>query len=132
MILVVIPPEPTSEADCAGHGLDLGRDRADLFDELRHRVLVRIGAKQPFDVGQQDQAVGARHLRDARGQPVVVAVADFRRGNGVVLVDDRKGPERQQRIEGGAGVQVAAPRFGVLERQQNLRDGDFAASSSSL
>ena len=41
-------------------------------------IAARIGGVEPVDVGQQHQRVGADHLRDARGQPVVVAEADLR------------------------------------------------------
>ncbi len=73
----------------ARHRLDLGRDAGHSGMNSRLRVARRIGGVEAVDVGQQHQAVGARHLRDARGQPVVVAVADLGGGHGVVLVDDR-------------------------------------------
>ena len=88
-ILVAMPPEPTSDARAAGHAFDLGRDVQDAIDELRAGVGVRVRGVQAVHVRQQQQAVRARHLRDARGQPVVVAVADLGGRYGVVLVDDR-------------------------------------------
>ncbi len=65
------------------------------------------------------------HLRHARRQPVVVAVADFGGRHGIVLVDDRHRAQRQQGIEGAARIEVAAALLGVAQGQQNLRDGDF-------
>ena len=91
---------------------------------------VRVGAAagrrgvEAVDVGQQHQAVGAHHAGDARGQAVVVAVADFGGRHGVVLVDDRHGALGEQRGDGLAGVEVAAALLGVAERQQDLRGGE--------
>ena len=81
---------------------------------------VGIGRVQAVNVGEQHQAIGARHLRHARGQPIVVAVADLGRGNRVVLVDDRDRAETQQRRERIARIQVTPPHFGIAERQQHL------------
>ena len=52
---------------------------------------MRIGGVQAVDIREQHQAIGARHLRHARGQPVVVAVANLGGRHGVVFVDDRDG-----------------------------------------
>ena len=87
------------------------------------RVTRWIGGVETIDIGEQHEAVGARHLRDARGKPVVVAVADLGGRHGVVLVDDRDRAELEQRIERAARVQVATALFGVAEGQQHLRDG---------
>ena len=51
---------------------------------------------EPVDVGEQHQQVGADHGGDARGEPVVVAVADLAGGDGVVLVDDGHGAQLEQ------------------------------------
>ena len=64
------------------------------------------------------------HLRDARGEPVVVAEADLGGGDRVVLVDHRHRAQRQQLREGRAGVEMAAALLGVVGGQQDLRDGD--------
>jgi hypothetical protein len=79
MILVVMPPD----------GLVLGGDRRDTADETGVGIAVRIGAEQPLDIREQHQAVGGGHLRDARGQAVIVPVADLGRGHRIVLIDDR-------------------------------------------
>ena len=75
---------------------------------------------EPVYVGQQHQKVGAHHGRDPRGQPVVVAVADFRRRDRVVLVDDRHGLHLEQRRDRGARIEIAPALLGVAERQQDL------------
>ena len=87
----------------------------------RGGVLARVGGVEPVDVRQQDQRVGAGHLGDAGGQPVVVAEADLGGGDGVVLVDDGDAAELEQGAERGAGIQVAAAVLAVLEREQELR-----------
>ena len=87
-------------------------------------ILARIGGVEPVDIGQQHQHVGARHLGDARGQPVVVAKADLGGGDRVVLVDDRHRAKLQQLRKGGARVEVAAALLGVVRGQQDLCDRD--------
>ena len=86
---------------------------------------------EPVDVGEQHQAVGADHGGDAGGEPVVVAVADLGGRDGVVLVDDRHGPQLEQRRDGGAGVEIAAALLGVAERQQDLA-GDRGRAGRAL
>ena len=88
------------------------------------RVAARVGGVEAVDVGQQHQLVGLHHLGDARGQPVVVAEADFGGGDGVVLVDHRDAAEAEQRAQRGARVEVAAAVLGVVQRQQQLRGGE--------
>ena len=116
-----MPPVPTQAARAAGHGLDLGRDRLDHGQVAGGRVAARVGGVEAVDVGEQDQRLGQRHDRDARGEPVIVAEADLAGGHRVVLVDHRHDAELEQRLDRGAGVEVAAPRLGVLERDQDLR-----------
>lgn len=48
---------------------------------------------EPIDIREQHQEVGSRHRRDTGGQPVVVAIADFRCGDRVVFIDDRHGAD---------------------------------------
>ena len=80
----------------------------------------RRGGVEAVDVGQQHQQVAAHHGGDARRQPVIVAVADFRGGDRVVLVDDGHRLHLQQRRDGGARVEIAAALLGVAERHQDL------------
>ena len=121
--LVRMPPERVAGRRLAAHRLDLRRDRRHHRDVRGRRVAARIGGVEPVDVGQQHQHVGLHHLGDARGQAVVVAEADLGGGDGVVLVDHRDAAERQQRVQRGAGVEVAAAVLGVVQRQQQLRRG---------
>ena len=90
----------------------------------RARIAARIGGVEPVDVGEQHQRVGADHLRHPRGQPVVVAEANLGGRDGVVLVDHRHRTERQQLFDRRARVQMAAALFGIVGREQNLRDAD--------
>ena len=88
-------------------------------------VVVRIRCIQSVDVREQHQAIGARHLRDARRQPVVVAVADLGGRHRVVLVDDGHRAQGEQRVQRAAGIQVAAALLGIAQGQQDLRHGDL-------
>ena len=120
-ILVVMPPVPTPDAERPAMASISGViSRTSWMKRAPGRAL-RVGAVEPVDVREQHQAVGRGHLRHARRQAVVVAVADLGGRHRVVLVDDRQRAERQQRLEGGARIQVAAALLAVLERQQHLR-----------
>ncbi len=119
---VAMPPEPTSDAEPPAIASISGVMPVTSGMNLAVRVARWIGGVQTIDVGEQHEAVGARHLGDARREPVVVAVADLGGRHGVVLVDDRDRAELEQRIERAARIQVAAPLFGVAEGQQHLRD----------
>src|SRR6185437_2237687 len=104
--------------------LDLGADLAQLGDVARGRVAARVAGVEPVDVGQQHQRIGADHLRDARAEPVVVAEANLRGRHRVVFVDDGHRAEREQCLERGARVEMAAALLGVLGREENLCDRD--------
>ena len=104
----------------APHGHDLVGDALHHRQMRRGRVLARVGGVEPVDIRQQDQRIGAGHLGDAGGQPVVVAEADLGGGDRVVLVDDGDAAELEQGAEGGAGIQVAAAVLAVLEREEEL------------
>jgi hypothetical protein len=58
-----------------------------------------LAVVQAVDIGQQDHALRARRLRDARGEPVIVAEADFLGRDAVILVDHRHHAEREQPVE---------------------------------
>ena len=122
-ILVAMPPLPTAEAEPPAIASISRRDALDLGMNSGRGVAVGIAGVQAVDVGEQHQAVGARHLRHARGQPVVVAVADLGGRDRVVLVDDRDRAQRQQRLERGARIQVARRCSLSSQRQQHLRHG---------
>src|SRR5690606_442791 len=84
----------------------------------------RIGRIKPVNVAQQDEAVSGDHLRNAGGEPVVIAIADFAGGDGIILIDHRESAEREQRAHGAAGVEVAATLLGIAGGEQDLRDAD--------
>ena len=115
----------------ARHRLDLRRDGGDDVEALGRARAARGCGVEAVDVGEQHEAVGRHHGGDARRQAVVVAVADLRRRHGVVLVDDRDRLQVEQRLDGMARVEVAAPLLGVAERQQDLR-GEEAAGAREL
>ena len=98
----------------------------------RGRIVARVGRVKAVDIGQQHQHVGARHLRDAGGEAIIVAKADLGSGDRVVLVDDRHGAEAEQLGEGGAGIEMAASLLGVFQGQQDLRHRDAVASQRLL
>ena len=100
--LLSMPPVPAAGACAAGHGLDL-RDLGD--SRAAPRRIARIGGIQTVHIRQEDQLIGARHDRDARRQPVVVAKTDLVGRDRVVLVDHRHHAELEQRLDRGARVQ---------------------------
>ncbi len=95
------------------------------------RIAAWIGGVEAVHVGQQNQQVGPGQLRRAGGQAVVVAVADFLGGDGVVLVDHGDDAVGQQGLDRRAGVQPAAAALGVVAGQQDL-GGDQAVGGQGL
>ncbi len=85
------------------------------------------GGVEPVDVGEQHQHVRFQHRSHARGQAVIVAITDLRRGDSIVLVDDRHGAERQQGPQRLARVEITPALFSVLQGQENLRNLDIVA-----
>src|SRR3546814_18648376 len=76
------------------HRLDSGIDALDARDMVRAGkggILV----VEAVDVGQQDHAARRRGLRDARGEAVIVAKADFLGRDAVIFVDDRHDADRK-------------------------------------
>ena len=76
--------------------------------------------KMPGGVGEQHEQVGADQVRDQRGEPVVVAVADLVVGDGVVLVDDRHDAEVEEAPQRLARVEVLRAHAEVVGREQHL------------
>ena len=89
------------------------------------RVRARVRRVEAVNIRQEHQHIRAHHLGDARGQPVIVAIADLVGRDGVILVDDRNRPDFQQGLQRRAGVQPAAAVFRVAEGEQGLADGDI-------
>ena len=108
-----------------GHRFDRRRDVQDAGDELRVRVRSRIGRVQAVDIGQQHQAIRAHHLGHSGREPVVVAIANFRRRHGVVLVDHGDCTQCKQRAERAAGIQVSTPLLGIPQSKQYLGHRDL-------
>ncbi len=52
--------------------------------------MARVEVVEPVHIGQQDERPGPDHVRDQRGQPVVVAEPDLVGGHRVVLVHHRQ------------------------------------------
>ncbi len=107
------------------HRFDLRCDVRHAGDELRRGIAIGVGAVQPVDIREQHQAIGTGHLRDPRGQAVVVAVADLSRRYRVILVDYRYRAQAQERFERGACVQVAGALLAVFQGQQYLSHRDL-------
>ena len=114
------------------HRFDIRGDLPHLLDELRVRILVRIRGEQSFDIGQQHHAVRTRHLRNPGGQAIVVAVADLGGCHGVVLVNHRKRPQREQGFQSGACVEITPAALAVLQSEQHLRHRHVAALEQVL
>ena len=76
---------------------------------------------------QSASIIVATRAREA----VVVAVADFGRRDGVVLVDDRHRAEAEQRRDRGARVEEVAPLLGDVGRDEDLA-GDDAVPAEAL
>ena len=114
-ILVCMPPRESSEPAAPAIASIAGVMRSTSGTQLRLRIAGGRRVVEPVDVGEQHQQIGARHGGDARGEAVVVAVADFVGGDGVVLVDHRHRAPFQQLVDGGARVEIAAALLGVLQ-----------------
>ncbi len=116
-----IPPRLTSETGPFAIASISGVIDSHLRDVLRGGIALRIGGVKSVDIGEQNQAIRFHHAGDARGQPIVVAETNLGRGHGVVFVDHRHGAEREERAQSFARIQITPPRFGILQREKNLR-----------
>ena len=114
-ILVRMPPRDNSEAAPPAIASISAVTRSTTGISFASRIGGRRRVVEPVDIRQQDQQIGARHGGDARGEAVVVAVADFVGGDGVVLVDDRHRAPVQQLRDGRARIEIAAALLGVLQ-----------------
>ena len=59
-----------------------------------------------------------------RGQPVIIAEADFIGRHGVVFIHNRHDAQTQQGLHCGAAVQITPPIFGIFQRDQDLPGND--------
>ncbi len=89
----------------------------------RGRIATRVGGVKPVDVGEQDELIGLHHFGHAGGEAIIVAEANLRRRDRVILVDHGNAAQRQQGVQRGAGVEVAASILGIVGGQQKLRGG---------
>jgi hypothetical protein len=80
---------------------------------------------EALGVGQEHQETGPRQVGHEGGEPVVVAETDLVGGDGVVLIDDRQRPQRQQPVQSVTGVEVVRAMHEVVARQEHL-GGDEA------
>ena len=126
-----MPPRDSSEPDAPAIASISGVMRGTSGDQLAPRAFRRRLVVKPVDVGQQHQQVGAHHGGDARGEPVVVAVADLDGRHRVVLVDHRHAAPFQQLVDGRARVEIAAALFGVAEREQHLAGVDVVRARAT-
>jgi hypothetical protein len=115
---------PAARRGPAGGGEDGRRHRRNGVDLLCRRHAARIGIIHAVDVGEQDQALGAHLGSDQGRQAIIVAHRQFLHGDGVVLIDHRHGAEGEQRVDGGAQVQVALAHREIVMGQQQLRSDD--------
>ena len=105
----------------------IGRDRqqrvvgGDVGHQPGGRVATRVGGVHAVGVGEQDEQVGADGVGDQGRQPIVVAVAQFVVGDGIVLVDHRHAAELEQPDQRPAGVQVLGAVDEVVRIDQHLR-----------
>ena len=76
--------------------------------------------KMPAVSVSSTSEVGADEVRDQRGEPVVVAVADLVVGDGVVLVDDGDDTEVEEAPQRLARVEVLRAHTEVVGREQHL------------
>ena len=90
--LVCMPPRDSSEPALPAIASISGVMRSTSGRKRASGSCAGGAGVEPVDVGEQHQQVGAHHGGDARGEPVVVAVADLGGRDRVVLVDDRDAP----------------------------------------
>ena len=92
-----MPPRDSSDAAAPAIASISGVMRSTTGMNFALGIERRRRGVEPVDVGEQHQQVGAHHGRDARRQPVIVAIADFGGRHRVVLVDDRHRLHLEQR-----------------------------------
>ena len=89
------------------------------LDQLRARV-VRRSRVEAVDVRQQHEGIGLDHLRDERGEAIVVAETQLAGGHRIVLVENRDDAEAEETRQRRAHVRVVVAAHHVVRGQQNL------------
>ena len=107
-------------------------DRVDDLEESRLVVRARISVVEAVDIRQQHEEIGHHGLCNARGQSIVVAVAQLVGRDRVVLVHDRHDTMLEQLLERAAGVEESSFDLGVVGRQQNLCGLDVVTTQRFL
>ena len=72
------------------HRLDFRRDPRNDGDELGVRVIGWRGGIEAVNIGEQNEKIGTCHCGHARGEAIIVAIADFIGRNRVIFIDDGK------------------------------------------
>ncbi|MNT04455.1 hypothetical protein D3C72_1390340 [compost metagenome] len=104
-----------------GHGIQARIIGTGFVDQLRIRVVARVGIEHAVAVGEDHQQVGFDQVGDQRGQGVVVTETDFVGDHRVVLVDYRHDAQLDQGAQGAARIEVTLAVGQVIVGQENLR-----------
>ncbi len=119
-------------AGAAGARPQVVVDGGHLADQLGARVGARIGRVQARLIGEYQQQVGLDQVGHQRRQRVVVAQLDLVGSDRVVFVDHGHDALGQQRLQGIAGVEVAAAVVEIGPRQQHLAHDDVVDAEELL
>ncbi len=96
----------------------------DVGDQLRIRIIARIGGVEALLIGEQQQLIRPAQNGGQRREVVVIADFDLSGSHGIVLVDHRHNAVIQQRTQGIAGVEEALAVLHIGTRQQHLAHVD--------
>ena len=75
---------------------------------------------------------GVYRMCDARGEAIIIAIANLRGRHRIVFIDHGHCAALQQSLKCRSGVEVTPPLLTVLKRQKNLRDGYTMLLKQSL
>ncbi len=107
---------------------DAAVDGRHALDERRIGVPGGIGGIKPAGVSEDEQEIGVDEVGHLRGEGVVVpehGVLDLVDGDDIILVHHRQHAPIEEREQGRARVEVAAPVGEVGTRQECLRHHDL-------
>ncbi len=136
------PGEPLGAAHLAGDAapaelrrllalLGLKRLAFPAFDQAAVRA-VGMTVKDPFDIGQHNQARGAEHGCEQRGEFIVVCEHQFGDRHNVVFVDHRDNTMFERADQAPAHVEVVPARCKVIPRGQDLSHLTAVSAKSFL